>query len=230
MPFRPLIIAHRGFSSRNLENSITSIRAALELGVDMVEIDVHETADHQLVVFHDYRLNRICRVPQRVCDTTLSEIQQLNPDIPTLTQALRLCRNRARVLLEIKRASPSLVANEIRKSKMTSQVIVFSFSASRMAAFAAAAPDVSRYGLIARRLNDSLARLNSAVQVDGLGIDRRLIHSPVVITRLHRLGLRVFVWTVNNRQYMKRLADWGVDGIITNYPDMALQVLRAREP
>ena len=65
---RPLIIAHRGFSSRYLENTLASVDAAVRLGVDLVEIDVQETRDGALVVFHDYRLDRVCGVPGRVRD------------------------------------------------------------------------------------------------------------------------------------------------------------------
>src|ERR1039458_5631916 len=88
MTKRPLIIAHRGFSSRYLENTLTSVDAALRLGVDLVEIDVQETRDGELIVFHDYRLRRICGVRGRVRDKTLAEIRRLNPQVPTLRQVL----------------------------------------------------------------------------------------------------------------------------------------------
>ena len=76
---RPLIIAHRGFSGRYPENTLASVRAALQLGVDFVEIDVQETRDGELIVFHDYRLRRICGVRGRVRDKTLAEIQRAEP-------------------------------------------------------------------------------------------------------------------------------------------------------
>ena len=109
----PLVIAHRGFSSRFTENTLPAIRAALELGVDYVEIDVHETSDGEIVVFHDYRLNRLCGVRGRVRDTALAKLKRLNPDIPTLAEVLRLCRGKARVLIEIKLAAPRKVAGLI---------------------------------------------------------------------------------------------------------------------
>src|ERR1035438_9941021 len=101
MTRRPLIIAHRGFSSRYLENTLASVRAALQLGVDLVEIDVQETRDGELIVFHDYRLRRICGVRGRVRDKTLAEIRRLNPQVPTLRHVLCACRGKARVLTEI---------------------------------------------------------------------------------------------------------------------------------
>jgi glycerophosphoryl diester phosphodiesterase len=218
---RPLIIAHRGFSSHHLENTLAAVRAALELGVDFVEIDVQETRDGELIVFHDYRLNRICGARGRVRHKTLAEIQRLNPRIPTLREVLNACQGRARVLIEIKRADPHKVAEMIAKLRMEREVIVFSLSVARMKQFAAAAPGVPRFGLIARNLSWAMARLKAAVAVEGIGISRRLVTSPRVVRRIQQRGWKVFVWTVNREVEMKKLASWGVDGIITNYPDRA---------
>jgi glycerophosphoryl diester phosphodiesterase len=225
MTKHPLIIAHRGFSSRHLENTLAAVRAALELGVDFVEIDVQETCDGELIVFHDYRLNRICRARGRVRHKTLAEIQRLNPQVPTLHEVLTACQGRAQVLIEIKRANPRKVAEMIAKLHMERGVIVFSLSVPRMKQFAGANSDISRFGLVARNLSWAMARLKSAVAVEGVGLSRRLITSPRVVRRIHQRGWKVFVWTVNREAEMKKLAGWGVDGIITNYPDRAKSCL-----
>src|SRR2546425_1409628 len=94
-----IVIAHRGFSSRYPENTLPAIRAAIRLGVDMVEIDVQQTRDGELVVFHDYRLDRIYGVHKRVRDAWRTEM----PGTPTLREVLRL---KFPVLLEIKGADP----------------------------------------------------------------------------------------------------------------------------
>jgi glycerophosphoryl diester phosphodiesterase len=221
----PLIIAHRGFSSRYLENTLTSVRAALDLGVDFVEIDVQETRDGELIVFHDYRLNRVCGVRGRVRHKTLAEIQRLNPQIPTLREVLTTCRGKAQVLIEIKRADPREVAELIAKLRMEREVIVFSLSVPRMKQFATAVPGVPRFGLVARNPLWAMARLKASVDIEGLGISRRLVTSPRVVRQIHRCGWKVFVWTVNREVEMKRFASWGVDGIITNYPDRAKSCL-----
>jgi glycerophosphoryl diester phosphodiesterase len=225
MSRRPLIIAHRGFSSRYLENTLASVDAALQLGVDFVEIDVQETRDGELIVFHDYRLNRICGVRGRVRHKTLAEIQRLNPQVPTLREVLSACRGRARVLIEIKRADPRKVAELIATLRMEREVIVFALSVARMKRFAAAAPGVPCFGLIARNPLWAMARLKAVVNIEGLGISRRLVTSPRVVRQIHRRGWKVFVWTVNREAKMKKLASWGVDGIITNYPDRAKSCL-----
>ena len=217
------IIAHRGFSSRHVENTMPAIRAALELGVDFVEVDVHETRDGKLVVFHDYRLHRICRVRGRVRDTTLAEMKRLDPTIPTLREALLACRGKARVLVEIKRANPRKVAATIEASGMAREVIVFSLSMPRMKTFAAASPRISRFALVANRLPRRLP-----FAADGIGASKRLIRSRAAVERVHRRGWKLFVWTVNRERDIARLMEWGVDGIITNYPDRAKSCLARR--
>ena len=227
MKRRPLVIAHRGWSGQYVENTMPAIRAALRLAVDFVEIDVHETRDGEVVVFHDYRLDRICGVRKRVRDATLAEMKRRNPGIPSLAEVLRACRGRARVLIEIKSATPHKVAAVIKRCRMERGVIVFSLSIPVMKAFAEVAPRVPRFGLIARNLKSSIANLKS-VEVGGVGLGRRLVTSPTIVRDLHHQRLRVFVWTVNRRAEMRRLIAWGVDGLITNHPDRANSCLARR--
>lgn len=221
---RPLVVAHRGFSAAYPENTLAAVRAALKLGVDFVEVDVHETRDGELIVFHDYRLKRICGVRGRVRDKTRAELQRLNAGIPTLAEVLRTCRGKAKVLIEIKRADPRKVAALVEESEMEREVIVFSLSPRRMNALAAANPRIPRFGLIARNLRARVAQLNSTVAVEGLGLSRRLVRSRAVVERVHRRGWKLFVWTVNGPEQMRRLAGWGVDGLITDRPDLAQQL------
>jgi glycerophosphoryl diester phosphodiesterase len=224
----PLIIAHRGWSSRFTENTLPAIRAALNLGVDFVEIDVHETRDGEIVVFHDYRLNRLCGVRGWLRNKTLAELKELNASIPTLAEVLRACRGKARVLIEIKRADPRKVAAVIERCRMTHEVIVFSMSVAYMKQLAVANPRIARFGLVARRLRSSLFTLRSSGVVQGIGLSRRLVRSHDLVERIHRNGWKLFVWTVNRPSEMQRLISWGVDGLITNYPERAKSCLAHR--
>ena len=228
MKNRPLIIAHRGWSGRFTENTLPAIRAALDLGADFVEIDVHETRDGEIVVFHDYRLRRLCGVRGCVRDATIAKIKRLNPSIPTLAEALHICRGKARALIEIKRADPRKVAAVIENCSMERDVIVFSLSIPRMKQFARASPDIPRFGLVARNLRSALFIFRSPLSIQGLGLSHRLVVSPAVVRAVHQRGWKLFVWTVNRAAEMQRLAAWGVDGLITNHPDRAKSCLARR--
>jgi len=225
---QPLIIAHRGFSARYPENTLAAVRAAMRLGVDMVEVDVQETHDAELIVFHDYRLDRVCGVRGRVRDTTFAEMRRLNRAVPTLAEVLRACRGKTRVLIEIKRADPRKVTALVREFGMERNVIVFSLSIPRLKALAQSNPRITRFGLIARNLDASLRRWHRLLEVQGVGVSRRLVRSRTVVERIHRRGWKLFVWTVNRRAEMAWLAAWGVDGIITNHPDRAKSCLARR--
>jgi len=208
---KPLIIAHRGWSGRYPENTLAAIRGAIAWGVDMVEIDVQATGDGELVVFHDYRLDRIYGKRKRVRDARRTEL----PAAPTLAEVLRACRGKVRLLVEIKGAPGDAVARLIEKFGMSRDVIAFSIKPQRIREVQAAVPQIPVFGLAANRLG--LAR--PGLRVQGWGVSRRLIRTHADVTRFHRRGQQVFVWTVNQPDEIRRLIEWGVDGIISDHPD-----------
>ena len=81
---------------------------------------------------------------------------------------------------------------------------------------------------MARRLRSTLHALRSSVGVQGVGLSRRLVKSRDVVERIQRRGWKLFVWTVNRPSEMRRLIEWGVDGLITNHPDRAKSCLARR--
>lgn len=213
---KPLVIAHRGWSGRYPENTLAAVEAAVRLGVDMVEVDVQQTADDALVVFHDYGLRRIYGVNRRVRAARRSEL----PEAPTLPDVLRVCRGKCRVLVEIKGARGQAVARAVEEAGMERDVIVFSLRPTRLVELYRANPGIPRFGLTA-------GKPRALVPVAGWGVSRRLIRSAADVRRWRRRG-RLFVWTVNRPEEMQRLMAWGVDGLITDHPDRALQLRSGR--
>lgn len=218
---QPLVIAHRGFSSRSPENTLASFRAAIEVPVDFIEVDVQQTVDGKLAVFHDMQLRRLCGIQGRVSQTTLARMRQCKSDIPTLAEALRAVRGKCRLLIEMKTADGMKVARAIERAGMVEQVIVFSFSTEQLQQVAMTNPEIRRFGLLAGDLGPSLQQISSTVEVEGIGVGNRLLKTAADVRRLHKRIGEVFVWTVNQASRMAELGAWGVDGIITNRPDLA---------
>jgi glycerophosphoryl diester phosphodiesterase len=221
MPTSPLVIAHRGFSASHEENTLSAFYAACDCGADVVELDVQQTADEQIVVFHDFQLKRICNLNTTIDKVTLAEIRKVKRNVPTLREVLRRIRGRAKLLVELKRVDSAKVASIIQKERMRDDVITFSSSNELIEKFANACPTLPRYGLFDRDLSQGMRDLSSRIEFDGVGVANRLVTNKAVITRLRKRDLKVFVWTVNSEHRMQQLADWGVDGIITNHPDRA---------
>lgn len=221
---QPLVIAHRGFSGRFPENTLASIRAAIALPVDLIEIDVQETGDGKLAVFHDMRLRRLCGIQGTVSQATLARMRQCKSDIPTLAETLRAVRGKCRLLIEMKTVAAVKVVRAVERAGMVDEVIVFSFATEHLQQVAQANPDIRRFGLVADDLGPSIRRITSTVQVEGMGVGNRLLKTAADVRRLHDRVGEVFVWTVNQVSRMRELEAWGVDGLITNRPDIARQL------
>ncbi len=172
---RPLVIAHRGASAYAPENTLAAFRAALALGADMVELDVHLTADGRLAVIHDESIDRTCDGRGFICEMTLAEIQSFDAGIwrgpgfagervPSLEEVLAFTRGRARVNVEVKggleRSRRGASAAEVvgpllaalDASGTRNEVLVSSFDAPALRAIRAAAPDLALGVLLEARV------------------------------------------------------------------------------
>lgn len=224
-----LIIGHRGASAKFTENTIEAFVGAAELGADWVELDVQKTVDGQLAVFHDIQLED----GRRVADIPFADL----PDIvPTLDEALAACGEMG-VNIEIKndpasdsfdpenRMAPAVL--KVARAHLTSdKCLISSFDMGAVNA-----------------VRDLDSRMPTALVTDDdlgpeVAIGRVTAHShqainpwdelvtPRWIVTAREAELDVHVWTVDDPERMVELAEMGVDGIITNVPDVAAAVLR----
>jgi glycerophosphoryl diester phosphodiesterase len=250
--------AHRGGAGLAPENTLAAFRNALALGADVIELDVHVSRDGEVVVLHDFTLSRTTHTSGYVRETALADLKRLdaggwfNPRfagerIPTLREVLDLIRAdspRVRVNIETKYPSPGeapppppdfeeRVLQQVRAAGMLDRVILQSFFY----------PSIVRVKALAPAVRTAALRASRAPTSDPVGVVREAkadIWAPQagLVTReaveeLHRAGIPVVPWTVNASAEMERLIDAGIgrlrgDGIITDYPDRLLQVLRAR--
>jgi glycerophosphoryl diester phosphodiesterase len=239
---RVLNIAHRGASHDAPENTLAAVRAAVAQGADVVEVDVHRTADGVLVVHHDAILGRTtdaqrvlpARASRRLGDHTLETLRRLDAGswkhsrhtgerVPTLGEVLDvLAPSGAGVLVELKAPElyPGLahdVAAELRGRPALlaeRRVVVQSFDESVLVDLRELAPDVP-LGLLGAPARAALPGLVGRVdQVN----PRHLTVDRAYVDHLHDLGLTCHVWTVNRAAGLRRALGLGVDGVITNRP------------
>ena len=225
---RPLIVAHRGASKAERENTVAAFRAAARLGAGMVELDVRSTADGALVVHHD------AVVAGRAIITMRTD--ELPAYVPNLNESLDACAG-MEVNIEIKsdRDEPDYNADqpvaarvvELLASRGDSQrMLISSFDLDTIAAVRALEPAL-RTGFLFVKPGRDAGRLFDKVAAGGhvaLHPNRHAATAELV-DAAHARGLAVNVWTVDKPAEMRRLASIGVDAIITNVPDVALATL-----
>lgn len=249
-----LDIAHRGASVAAPENTLAAVRAAAALGADMVEVDVRRTRDGALVVVHDATWTRttdVARVlpsrrPWRVADLTLAEVRLLDAGsahspvhagepVPTLSDVLDLVGDLG-LGLQLELKSPSAYAGivddllaELRAwvarsaGRPIPPVVVQSFDIVAMKELATRAPGV-RVGVLGTPPPSHLPVLAGwAQQVN----PRHTTVDRAYVERVHALGMGCLVWTVDRPWAMRRAVRLGVDGVITNRPDLLRSVLDA---
>ncbi len=228
---RPIVCAHRGASAYAPENTLASMRKAMELGAQMAELDVQQTADDRLVVFHDDFLERTSTGRGPLWQKTLAQLSQLdaggwfdphfaNEPIPTLEQVMNLVRGRMRLNIEIRmhgheRDVAALVVKTIRENRFDSLCIVTSFDRAVADRVKAMAPQLTVGYIFGREAFDPAVFTGP---VDVLSAEASLIDESFM-QQARNAGKAVHVWTVNGAAEMRRLARLGVDAIITNYPD-----------
>lgn len=247
---RPRILAHRGLvtpaDARDgiVENSFAAVAHAHSAGIRYVESDCHRTADGVVVLFHDDDLSRVTGDPRKIADVTLRELEQLmngRGGLITLAQALDAFPT-LRFNLDVK-AADAATGVGATVAAHGDRVLVTSFSDPRRAAALEAAVTAERgirpatsggRSTIARVVAAAAARSDRLLAralagVDALQVPQRhgrvRVLTPRLISAAHRHGVEVHVWTVNDPDEMRRLVALGVDGIVTDRADVALEVL-----
>lgn len=251
----PRVIAHRGGSGLWPENTLHAFRNAAALGVDVLEMDLRQTADGQIVVLHDETVDRTTDGHGSVTALTVAELQRLDAGyrwtadagqtfpfrghgivVPTLRQVFAALPQ-ARMNVEIKGNGAAMAAPLcalIRGHAMEQRVAVVAADQEPLDAFRRACPEVAtgatrnevtRFTL----LSAAFAVRWFAPRAQMLQVPERLGRLPLVTQRFvrdaRRLNLKVEVWTINEPDDMRRLLALPVDGIMTDFPDRLLPLV-----
>ena len=251
----PLLIAHRGGAGLYPENTVFAFeRAQRAWQADMLELDVHASADGRCVVIHDDTVDRTTSGSGRVRDMTLAELQSLDaghrfsPDggrtfpfrgrgirIPTFAEVLEAVPGMP-ITVEVKaHAAQAPLFETIEAHGAQDRVIAAgAYEADRTlfpswaGALSASTERCRRFYILHRFGLARLGRLGAHVaQLPEIWDGRRVV-TPRLVRDLHRAGAHIHIWTVNEPADMERLLDWGVDGLVTDRPDRLAGVLHER--
>jgi glycerophosphoryl diester phosphodiesterase len=248
-----LVFAHRGGARLAPENTMTAFANGLALHSDGIECDVHLSRDGVPVVIHDKTLDRTTDATGAVSERTADELSKVDAGhhfvaldgtrpyrgrglgVPTLECVLATFRD-VRVIVEMKEGEPALargVVDVIRRTKSIDRVCVGSFyrrslevlRAEEPAIATSASEDEARWTLYRSwcRWPIGSVRPYCAFQVPETAGRLRVV-SPAFVAQAHRDRARVDVWVVDAADDIERLFGWGVDGVITDRPDVAVRV------
>ncbi len=225
-----IVIGHRGAAGLEPENTLRSIKAAIEIGVDEVEIDVRVSKDGYLVVIHDETVDRTTNGHGFVRDLTLKEIKNLDAgqgeQVPTLKEVLDLTRNKVVLDIELK-VSEALNKTLclIEEMKIQDHVVLISFKHDLLLKARSSNPNI-RTGAIFFE-SPKLSSLDVIKKyADGIYVHYRNINKDL-IDEAHSKNLRIGVWTVNSISDMKRMIRLGVDAVTTDRPDLLIRLLNS---
>src|SRR5580765_4665104 len=211
------IVAHRGNPWAEVENTLAAFTSALDLGVDVVELDARVSADGEVVVIHDETLARLWGVPERVADTDWATIRQLRvgtATIPLLAEALDLFADGdTQVMVDLPSAYGIDKIIAVVAAHQARGQVVWSGEPEALEFVRAAEPEAVIYS---HRFGTELAP--TMIKLDGTAL------TLAEVERAHAEGLGLSVWTIDDAATMRRLLAAGVDSLTTNRPELALQI------
>lgn len=232
------IIAHRGSSKSAPENTLAAVKKAIEDGADWVEIDVQETADGEVVVFHDSDFMKLAGKGLKIWNAAAADLKDIDigshfgaefnaERVPTLGEVLDACKGKAGVTIELKyyghdQQLEQRVAEIVEARGMVDSVIIMSLKPEAVKKMKGLRPDWT-VGLLLSVSAGSPRRIDA----DFLAVNANFA-SRNFIRSARRDGKKVYVWTVNDGVTMSVMMGRGVDGIITDKPALARSVLEQR--
>jgi glycerophosphoryl diester phosphodiesterase len=220
-------IGHRGAKGYLPENTISSFKKALELNVDQIELDVHLCKSGEIIVMHDFTLNRTTNGKGYVKNKNIDEIKQLNAGlgekIPLLEEVLDLVNKKVKVNIELKGKNTAIFVSKIiekyvKKGWNYNHFIVSSFDHYQLKIIHKLNSKI-KIGLLYNLFPINSIKLAKKLNAYSINVDYRFV-TKYFINKAHLNGLKVFVYTVDDPKIIHKMKLLKVDGIFSNYPDL----------
>lgn len=245
------IIAHRGASRDAPENTLAAFKLGYLQLADANELDIRLTKDGRIVVIHDFDTRRTGGIPRKVVDQTLEQLRRqdvgrwgrwrregFSEKIPLLDEVLALVPGGCRLFLEIKcgpEILPELHSVLQRSDNRPEQTVLIGFGYETMKAAKEKLPGcevnlLATWRKLTRKFPPvgELIEKAKAAKLDGLDLNSGFPIGRELVAKVHKAGLKLYTWTVDDPRIARREADAGVDGITTNRPGWLRQHLGAR--
>ncbi|MDP1539314.1 MAG: glycerophosphodiester phosphodiesterase family protein [Moraxellaceae bacterium] len=243
MTMHTRLIGHRGARGEAPENTLAGFHHLINLGIRAVEFDIRVSADQELIVIHDDRLERTTNGVGLVREYTHAELSQLDAcrpqwpywpnaeGVPTLAQVLALLTDFEHIELEVKPCNDEDQAVIVQKLpalwqqfNLSGRTRTTSFDLRYLSAIAKHAPELTRGFLFEHDFAGNPIAMAQALGCSSLGPHQARCE-PELIQQAHDAGLIISTWTVNDAERAQELVTMGVDGIITDVPTQALEWL-----
>jgi len=227
--------AHRGASGHRRENTIVAFRLAVEMGADGIECDIRETRDGHLVIFHDATLKRIFNQSRAIAASSLAYLQKMGMQkggalcqeeegIPELSQLFKTIKPPCRLNLEIKKATPAILLDQIYRHHVQERVLLSSFDGAVLSQIRSLDSKIAIGYLIDKEVTTEKVETAKKMNARSVHLDMKYV-KQVEVERLHGNEFEIYSYTVNDLESMAQLIKMGVDGLFTNYPDRLTRLL-----
>lgn len=222
-----LVIGHRGAMGYETENSLASIQKAMDLGVDMIEIDVFKVESGEIVVFHDKMVDRLTNGGGSIEGYNYFDLMKLilngNHKIPQLQDVLKLINNQVQLNIELKGANTSNRVNFIvdyyvrERGWSWDNILISSFNWEELKEMRQINKEVA---IAVLTEGNPISAIPVARELNAVAInpDYRSLTAENV-NKIHEGGFKIYTWTVNEAEDIEKVLQLGVDGIISDYPD-----------
>ncbi len=221
------IFGHRGAKGHAPENTVLSVQKALALDVDGIEIDVFRCQSGEIVVFHDKTLNKLTNGRGKIEEKTLRQLSTLkvmgSEPIPTLDKIIDVVNGSTRLNIELKGKNTAkgvldIISKAIEDGRWeANQLFVSSFDWDELRDFKKL---TTQFGIAVLTENNPLDAIPVARELNAFAINPKYSKlTQEIINNIHREGFEIHTWTVNEKNRMEELISWGVDAIITDFPD-----------
>ncbi|TSA11512.1 MAG: glycerophosphodiester phosphodiesterase [Deltaproteobacteria bacterium] len=224
-----MIMGHRGAKALEPENTLLSIRRAMEIGVDAVEIDVYLTKDKEVVIIHDSTVDRTTNGKGPIGSYTLEEIKKLDAGkgekIPTLEEVIEFVKDKVRLIIELKEeGTEDKVVELIKRYNMFDSAYIISF-----------------WHMLVKKIKEMDSRIKTGVLLVGCPVDACMARSASadalvmnyafvnkeLVDKAHQEGLKVFIWNIDDWDMLRPYVDMGVDGIGSNDPRILVEYFKS---